>query len=563
LEEINFPSSLKEIGVAAFAACLSLTGVIDLSHTQIETLGSLNTNYYDGSVFDSCMGDMRPDGIGITKVILPATLKHIGVSTFNDCPSLTEVDMSLCTEMTSLCTPDGKPMYTSSGTFFQNCTGLTTVKLPASLTMLEGTSMFFGCSALTNVNFADLVNVETMAGKNMFKNSGITTVDFSVMTKLTSIVTTESMFEGCKKLTGVVLPAGVAKLEKNMFKGCTALTTFAIPATVTEIGDYAFSGTALTEVTIPASVTKIGQYAFQNCASLRKVVFEQGCSAAVIASASYLFTGCSALEEVVLPDSLTKLPDFMFENCTSLKYVYSKPADKAEGKVVLPEALTTIGVASFLGCQAIEDVYMFDEVTEMGGNQFGYCTSLQHIRLSSNLTALGGWTFAGCISLEELNLPEGLTAISCYEFIGCSSLTELIFPSTLTCIGDAMDDGITDQLFLGCYRLERIVLPASVIELHLGTAFSGMDLNADEYFLAMDDSLDFFMFWLDCEPVETPVTHTIYVEIGEAFANVMYCEAWDMDADPTSGAYPGDPYYEVYPLPENYVFVFTKYVPAE
>merc|ERR1711865_346774 len=105
--------------------------------------------------------------------------------------------------------PDG---YTSIGEgAFYSCTGLTSVKIPTSVTSI---------------------------GYSAFRTTG---------------------------LTSVKIPNSVTSISDYAFEGCTGLTSVSIPTSVKSIGDYAFLGcTGLTSVTIPTSVKSIGHNAFDS-----------------------------------------------------------------------------------------------------------------------------------------------------------------------------------------------------------------------------------------------------------------------------------------------------------
>ena len=66
----------------------------------------------------------------------------------------------------------------------------------------------------------------------------------------------------CTGLAEIRLPNGIAVLSESLFEGCKSLTSVVIPNTVRKILDNCFYGSGLTIITIPESVEMIGSYAF-------------------------------------------------------------------------------------------------------------------------------------------------------------------------------------------------------------------------------------------------------------------------------------------------------------
>lgn len=105
---------------------------------------------------------------------------------------------------------------------------------------------------------------------------------FNNCSALTSVVVPESItaipqdgFRLCSKLTSISLPAGLTSIGTHAFNSCTSLTSITIPAKVSSIGTYAFFNcTSLTSIELPAGLTSIGGWAFQDCTSLTSFKFE-------------------------------------------------------------------------------------------------------------------------------------------------------------------------------------------------------------------------------------------------------------------------------------------------
>lgn len=115
--------------------------------------------------------------------------------------------------------------------------------------------------------------------------SNITAIDgwaFQDCTNLTSIEIPNSVtnmgvqvFMGCSNLINVVLPEGITGITINEFHSCRSLTSINIPSSITRINNTAFDGcSSLRSVTIPENVTSIGISAFRGCTSLTTVTLE-------------------------------------------------------------------------------------------------------------------------------------------------------------------------------------------------------------------------------------------------------------------------------------------------
>ena len=182
-----------------------------------------------------------------------------------------------CTGLTGVTIPNS--VTSIEGSAFAS-TGLTTVTIPGGVTTI-GTFVFDQCNELKRIEVAAESTTFTSVDGVLFSADKSTLVycpngrsgTYAVPDGVTTIGATA--FAHCALLEGVSLPAGVTRIEASAFQDCNHLKAFTLPQGVEEIGDYAFGMCQkLTEILIPHSVTVLGIRAFAGCMGLSKVFLE-------------------------------------------------------------------------------------------------------------------------------------------------------------------------------------------------------------------------------------------------------------------------------------------------
>ena len=184
----------------------------------------------------------------------------------------------------------GKMVIAIGDSAFLNCSGLTSVTIPNSVTSI-GSTAFMNCSGLTSVTIPNSV---ISIGPSAFFFSG---------------------------LTSVTIGNSVTTIGANAFADCTGLTSITIPNSVTTIGDYAFMNCGeLTGVTIGNSVTSIGSYAFKNCSELTSIRVERTTPPSI---GDDVFRPFNILSKIYVPSSAVNT----YKNANGWNFY----ADKIEG----------------------------------------------------------------------------------------------------------------------------------------------------------------------------------------------------------------------------------------
>ena len=456
-DELQFFTSLKEIGAEVFKECAELNsiilpnGVTRIGNGAFSGCYNLSSiNIPDGV---TSIGESTFYGCGsLDSIVLPESLTSIGGGAFRGCSSLSSIELpeSLtsigdevfrgCGGLVSITFPDG---VTSIGDYaFYGCRSLVSIILPESLTSM-GERAFYGCSGLVSITIPDGV---TVIAYGAFEScSSLSSIELPA--SLTSIGV--GAFYKCSSLSSIEWPESLTSIGNQAFRGCSSLVSITFPDGVTSIGQWAFIGcSSLASIVLPASLTSMGDEVFQGCGSLVSITIPDG----VTSIGDGAFSGCSSLESIVLPESLTRIGTEAFYECSGLV------------SITIPDGVTSIGAEVFLGCESLVSITIPDGVTGIGSGAFERCSSLESIELPASLTYIHFNTFYGCESLSSIELPASLTYIGIYAFYGCESLSSIELPASLTYIGI--------YAFYGCESLSSIELPASLTDEISGYAFS-------------------------------------------------------------------------------------------
>ena len=419
LKEVILPSTLKSIGMSAF------------------------------------------EGTSLSKIELPSSLTYIGENAFANIKTLTEVTIPKSVETAShafygdinlkkVNFEDGI-VTIPSGILYN--TGLEEIVLPSSVKAI-GSYAFSNNKSLEKINLLDGVRqIEEGAFSGDSKLSVV-----ELPKTLTEI--SRYAFSDTPSLTHINLPSGITNIGTGAFEH-SGLTSIELPKELTEIGRSAFSGTHLSEIYFPKKLNYLGINAFSNIDTLKKVTVTSDINKSW--DDWYwegLFDG-SPLTTVVIEEGVTKIPAKMFYNQQGIvninfpstmkeiaSYAFGKTSLK---KVLLPSALENIGERAFGDIETLTSIDVGSNLVT-GKNAFNGSKNLVTINLKSGARKIVDGFLANT-GITEFVVPEGVEEIGEDAFSSNEQLTKLILPSTLKTIGERAFSNTS---------LKEIVFPASM-----------------------------------------------------------------------------------------------------
>ena len=343
IQSFELPATMTKISDMMFMDCKKLASItLPLS---ITTIGD--------KAFMGCES--------LTTIVIPETVTEIGEYAFAGCTGLTTVDFAeRKTEYTigahafdgaiNLATINLAEGLTALTPYMFANTGSIEFTLPASITNLNVEGVFYG-SKLVTFNVADAsVNVGNTLGVKFFMNcTALTSVTLpNSITRLGELVFYSQ--NGDTNGNGVVDPMEASKFLTDSpsyaFAGCTSLASINL-SNIYWIGTHAFDGcTSLTTVTFGKYLSVVGDYAFANCTSLQTVDFSQMTSTWLNSSAQQAEQGLAYDKFQYFAMCSTEIGQYAFQNCSALTTITFK-------KSYSGLYWGTLGTGMFEGCTSL------------------------------------------------------------------------------------------------------------------------------------------------------------------------------------------------------------------
>lgn len=234
-----------------------------------------------------------------------------------------------------------------------------------------------------------------------------------------------------------------------------SIQTIVIGDQITQIGRYAFTGTACSTIKFGKSVRSIGERAFLECRNLNGDLTLPDSVQTIGAGA---FQGCEKLSgDLTIPDSVVEIGEGAFRDCKNLN-----------GTLTLGKNLRTIGKEAFSGCAFTGSLTIPEGVTEIADSAFGAGIPLKKygmftgtLTLPSTLKTIGASAFSYADFSGELLIPDGVTSIGANAFEECDGFGgTLSLPDSVKTVGEwafYLCKGFTGlKLSAGLTKIEKL-----------------------------------------------------------------------------------------------------------
>lgn len=236
IEEVVLPGSCNEWGEGCFNICSHLTKVILPENMLVIPDLSNCENLTDVQIPESVttIESYTFQNTGIQHIRLSKNIRKIGKMAFGQCRYLQTVEFD----------PEIKLTTIENSTFCE--TPIETITIPRSVEVI-GVFAFSGCDKLKSIRFDAGSALKRLddGGSSRYGAGGA----FSDCTALTDIILPQSLtyigagtFNNCTSLQSIALPESVRNIGADAFYQCAALQTITIPKEVTRIGSRAFLG---------------------------------------------------------------------------------------------------------------------------------------------------------------------------------------------------------------------------------------------------------------------------------------------------------------------------------
>lgn len=533
MNSVTVTSSLKNIGLRAFANCSSLTQVnIDDIKTWCEM--SFETTYrgdylgyeaydydefgnevyfwgiaYSNPVRDgdftanplSNSGDLCIDGKKVTNLVIPSDVTSIDKSAFLFCTDLNSVYSKIMDPQALV--------YGSDSIFAPNVLSQCPLYVPigksdiyrttkpwskfANIIEVDSTEALATSITLNKSELSlEVGDTETLVA---IVNPGYVTNDSVTWNSSNPSVATVNHLG---KVTAVA--AGSATITATTADGSNLSASCQLTVANPLVIDYDFiedgiaykinsDNETLTITYTDNRNSYANNYPGLVTANIPMTVTHDDVTYTVIAIAEHAFRNCKTLESVTIPITLTSIGTYAFAGCEVLTSMTVKSGnaiyDSRNGCNAIIEKSTNRLVA---GCR---ETVIPETVTTIGTFAFYEHHGIETIDIPSSVTVIERSAFNHILGLKRIVVPNSVVTLEPYVFSQCYGLEEVTIGSGVTSLGQGCFYGCSAVTSLTSYIVDpsRVTMGTNVFKnmdyekcvLHVPDGTSGLYMNADQW----------------------------------------------------------------------------------
>lgn len=384
VEQLNLPDTIQDLGgnyFRKFAKIKELTipGSVKNFDLSLQNSGNLEKLVFSEGV-EELSSNMMVYGCGKLKEIdLPSTLKLISQSgAFSGAMALESIDL-----------PDGLAFAEDIGSVFSDCSALTSIVLPESVTRIPS-GMFSGCTSLASVTAEGEISA---IGNSAFQECKSLT-QLALPGQLASIG--YSAFQDCENLSSVPDLSAVTSLGSYAFYNCKNLNCGVDLSSLSEIPDYAFCYSLVTVEKFSSNLKSIGKW------SLIWATVADALPETLEKIGPYAFYVCDLPETFAIPSSVTSVGDGAFGSTAGVK------------EITIGSGLASISSGLFDG-SSVEKILIDNSADDVTGAENLPSTGVEIVYLVESINDAVGDTIsnaAGSKTLQEAvnEAPDGVEA---------------------------------------------------------------------------------------------------------------------------------------------------------
>ena len=370
---------------------------------------------------------------------------------------------------------NGKPVTSVGEYVFSNCSELTSITIPNSITNI-GKGSFYKCSSITDVYYFgnesswESINIDTtssffLSDGNKYLINADRHYPIPVLEQLPTCkeegMQAFSYWSDTNPIEYIVEPVVIPKSEHTQAE---PLIENVVPATNTEEGHYdsvvycSVCGLELNRKTIHASI------------------LDGMCG-------EHLIWGYDHNNHILTISGTGKMESYYHGNSGGQSYGRLPPWELYRGEikqVIINEGVLDVGDMAFSSCTELTSITISDSITRIGYSSFSNCQKLTSVNLPNSVSKIDEYAFSRCISLRNINIPDRVTKIGDWSFFNCPELVNITIPGSVSKIGSeafmycsglktiVLSDGITSigqNAFTNCLELTEIIIPESVMSI--------------------------------------------------------------------------------------------------